>query len=99
MLVEWETASEIDNLDFNLWRSDAADREYVKLNEALILAQGSPITGASYVYTDTIVTNGVTYHYRLEDVDIYGTSTLHGPVTATPSRTYQLYLPLIVKTY
>ncbi len=97
VLVAWETASEIDNDGFNLWRSEAAEGEYAKLNTHLIPARGGPTTGASYSYDDEAVTNGVTYRYKLEDVDLYGVSTFHGPVAATPQRLHWLYLPLVLK--
>ena len=53
--------------------------------------------GASYSYIDDTVANGITYYYKLEDVDIYGTSTFHGPVSATPARVFRTFLPLVVK--
>lgn len=53
--LAWETAGEIDNEGFNLWRSQAADGEYAKINPSLIPAQGNPDTGASYEYVDTNV--------------------------------------------
>jgi len=37
-----------------------------------------------YEYTDYDVINGVTYRYKLEDVDYRGNTELHGPVSATP---------------
>jgi hypothetical protein len=79
--VEWETVSEVNNLGFNLYRADAADGPYMKLNEELIPSQvpGQP-GGAVYVWTDSTVQVGRTYYYKLEDVDIYGYTTLHGPV-------------------
>jgi hypothetical protein len=97
VLVEWETASEIDNTGFNLWRSEAEAGLYTRLNADLIPARGGPTTGASYSYDDEAVTNGVTYWYKLEDVDIHGVSTFHGPVSATPRRLHWLYLPLLLK--
>jgi len=86
--VEWETATEIDNLGFSLYRSDAPDGTYVKLNSELIPSQapGSPI-GAVYVWLDTTVQIGRTYYYQLEDVDIYGNTTLHGTVQVKAGRT------------
>jgi hypothetical protein len=95
--VEWETASEIDNDGFNLWRSEAEAGSYTQLNADLIPARGGPTTGASYSYDDEAVTNGVTYWYKLEDVDLYGVSTFHGPVSAVAGRGYRLYLPLVLK--
>jgi hypothetical protein len=55
------------------------------------------VSGASYVYTDADVVKGVTYYYKLEDVDIHGVSTFHGPVSATPGRIHRVYLPLVLK--
>jgi len=95
--LAWETGTEVDNTGFNLWRSEAADGLYIKLNDALIPAEGDPVSGASYAYTDTTVVKGVTYYYKLKDVDIYGVSTFHGPVSATPGQIHRIYLPLIFK--
>ena len=32
--------------------------------------------------------NRKTYYYKLEDIDINGTATMHGPVSATPRLIY-----------
>lgn len=77
----WETAAEIDNEGFNLWRAEGADGEYNRINPSLIPAQGNPDTGASYEYVDRDIIKGVTYFYKLEDVDFHGVSTFHGPVS------------------
>ena len=36
-----------------------------------------------YQYVDKRLTEGATYWYKLEDVDSYGTSTMHGPISVT----------------
>lgn len=90
VLLEWETATELDNLGFNLYRANSPDGPCTRLNASLIPSQnpGSPI-GASYSFLDEDVQPGLTYYYWLEDVDIYGVATLHGPVTATvPGQPY-----------
>jgi hypothetical protein len=82
--VRWETASEIDNAGFNLYRATALEGEKVRLNADLIPSKvppGNPI-GATYDWLDTQVVAGTIYYYWLEDVDIYGRATLHGPVKA-----------------
>jgi hypothetical protein len=86
--VWWETMAEIDTEGFNLWRSQVADGSYVKLNTGLIPARGNADTGASYEFTDGDVVNGVTYYYKLEDVDLHGISTFHGPVSVTLASTH-----------
>jgi hypothetical protein len=82
--VDWSTASEIENAGFNLYRSESEEDNYSKINTALIPAKGSSTQGASYEFIDTNVQNRKTYYYKLEDIDINGISTLHGPVKAVP---------------
>ena len=95
--LAWETGTEVDNAGFNLWRSEAAGGPYAKINDALIPAEGDAVSGASYTYVDADVVEGVTYYYRLEDVDIHGASTFHGPVSAKPGRTHLTYLCIVLK--
>jgi hypothetical protein len=82
--LEWTTEAEIDNAGFNIYRSETEAGEYVKINSELIPAKGSETKGAKYVFTDNIAKNRKTYFYKLEDVDLNGTSTMHGPKSATP---------------
>jgi hypothetical protein len=81
--VTWETVSEIDNAGFNLYRglqADGSDR--LLLTYVASQAPGST-QGAAYSYQDAAVEAGQTYWYWLEDVDLSGATTLHGPVSAT----------------
>jgi hypothetical protein len=84
VLLQWNTESEADNAGFNLYRSAAADGEYLKINDSLITAKGSSTQGASYEFIDKDVQNRRTYYYKLEDIDLNGISTMHGPVSAMP---------------
>jgi hypothetical protein len=83
--ITWETASEIDTLGFNLYRAESLDEVPTRLNDSLIPAgaPGSP-GGESYTWLDRPVEAGHTYFYWLEDVDLSGRATRHGPVSATP---------------
>jgi len=80
--LAWETGTEIDNAGFNLYRASAPDGPYAKINGALIAAQGDPVTGATYFFLDENLAPG-TYYYELEDVDLNGVTSRHGPVAAT----------------
>ena len=82
IVLEWETASEIDSEGFHLWRRASAEGTYEPITADMITAEGGPLWGASYTYEDFDVEMGRTYWYKLEDVDIYGQSTFHGPVEA-----------------
>jgi hypothetical protein len=82
--LEWETESEFENAGFNIYRAEAVNGNYIQINDELIAAKGSPTKGAKYVFTDNIAKNRKIYFYKLEDVDIAGISTFHGPVSAMP---------------
>ncbi len=84
VLIEWTTESEIDNAGFNLYRAESEDGKYIKINSALISAKGSPTQGTSYEFVDANVQNRKTCYYKLEDIDLNGSSTMHRPVSATP---------------
>ena len=81
IVVRWETATEIDNAGFLLYRCDSAGGEFRKLGD-FIPASGSVASGASYSFTDTNVKQGFAYYYYLVDVDTGGRWTAHGPVSA-----------------
>jgi len=83
ILLAWATAIEIDNLGFNVYRASAPQGTRIRLNASLIPTQapGSAV-GADYAFVDRAVEPGLAYYYWLEDVDVEGTATLHGPVSA-----------------
>ena len=82
VLVSWETVSEINNAGFNLYRNTSPDLVGDLLAYVPSQAPGST-QGAAYSFEDADVQPGQTYWYWLEDVDLNGATTLHGPVSAT----------------
>jgi hypothetical protein len=85
VVVTWMTVSEIDNRGFNLYRGVSPAGPDRQLNQHLIpsQSQGSP-SGFLYTWEDRAeLVAGVTYYYWLEDVDVSGALTRHGPVSAT----------------
>jgi len=92
ILLTWETTSEFDNAGFNLHRAGSPDGPRTQLNAGLILSQlppGSPL-GATYQFVDESVRPDLTYYYWLEDMDVYGVATLHGPISARLAAVYRL---------
>jgi len=81
VIVEWSTASELDTVGFNLYRSESEAGPYTLVNEALIPAAGDALAGSTYRYEDRNVRAGRTYYYELEDVSASGAGgTRHGPI-------------------
>lgn len=93
VLVIWETANELDNVGFNLYRAETAVGPYTRLNATLIPPQepGS-VMGAVYTWLDEGVNPRVAHYYKLEDVDTHSIVTSHGPVMAAA-----LVTPLAVR--
>ena len=80
VLLAWETATELNNLGFNVYRSDSRTGPRTKLNDRLIPAQMPGGTeGATYDFLDTTPAPDQRYYYWLEDIDTAGSVTLHGP--------------------
>ena len=78
--VEWQTAQEIANVGFNLYRADSATGSFKKLNNSLIPALSFSAAGRTYSFIDRNVVLGKLYYYKLEDIDVYGKHTFHGPI-------------------
>lgn len=76
--LQWRTSSELDNLGFNIYRSNQRDGSYSQVNDELI--ETDP-TG-EYSYLDEDIVSGLRYYYKLEDIDLSGVKRLHGPVLA-----------------
>jgi uncharacterized repeat protein (TIGR01451 family) len=88
--LSWQTEFEQDNLGFNIWRD--ANGQHVKVNKGLIAGSAltskktDPKAGYSYHFTDKL-DSGTFAQYWLEDVDLHGNHTMHGPVSPTPGPT------------
>jgi len=78
--LEWQTASETENLGFGIYRADAEDGTYAQINASLIPGAGTTSSSHSYRYLDITAQAGETYYYKLADVDYNGRVTLYGPV-------------------
>src|SRR3984893_16090725 len=83
VLLEWRTREETRNLGFNIYREDAFGRQRVNpsiiAGAALFVRGGKPQHGAkTYQWIDPDGT--IESSYVLEDVDLNGTRTSHGPV-------------------
>jgi hypothetical protein len=82
--VEWQTATEVQTLGFNLYRGDT------RLNQDLI---PSPAPGSSVGATYTFVDNNPGQVYWIEQVDVLGNTARYGPATLL----YLSYAPLVFR--
>jgi hypothetical protein len=81
VLVEWETAQELNHMGFHLYRARSPWGPFTRLTDKLISGLTSSVVGRKYSFEDKNVTPGEIYYYQLEDIDIYGKKTVHGPIS------------------
>ena len=74
--VAWSTASELNTAGFNVLRGTSAGGPFTRINPEIIPASNDPLVGGSYAYTDTQVSLGQTYYYRVEEVEFGGDTAL-----------------------
>jgi hypothetical protein len=82
VVIEWSTASELDTVGFNIYRSESTDSPGVRINQQLIPASADSLTGADYQFIDTDAAIGKTYYYWLEDISASGAAGRNGPIEA-----------------
>ncbi len=68
--LKWCTETEVGNIGFALYRSDAKDGNYTKIG--FKPGAGNSAMPRDYQFTDKNVEQGRTYFYYLEDIDITG---------------------------
>jgi len=88
--VNWTTGEEVDNAGFHIYRAVGTDANALtgeRLTATLLPTAGGPSGGASYTFTDSVpVAVGEVRGYFLEDIDLNGLSTIHGPFFASDAR-------------
>jgi hypothetical protein len=100
VLVRWSTGTEIESLGFQLYRAVGERVQATRVTPALILARGSPGSGATYGWLDTSATPGVSYRYWLQEIVRNGSPQEYGPAQVMPltvSGEMQLWLPLLAR--
>jgi hypothetical protein len=75
VLIQWQTASEINLVGFKLYRALEPDGGMQPIHEGLLTAKNpGQLIGASYQYVDTNVNSSNTYSYALQVFTVDGMS-------------------------
>jgi len=78
VILKWQTGSEQENLGFVIERKDD-ENKYVEIasysTEDELKGQGNTSVRSNYEFTDENVVSGITYEYRISDVDYSGKIT------------------------
>ena len=74
VVLNWTTASELENAGFNIFRSEAKEGTFVKVNASLIQGAGTTSDRNAYTWIDTTAKPNREYYYRIEDMSFDGIS-------------------------
>ena len=83
--LTWETATEVDTIGFQIWRSDTLEGPYTLMPGSFQSSKSvSETTGATYSYSDcdADLDTYMTFYYKLEEIDLdsTGNNPLYGPI-------------------
>jgi subtilisin-like proprotein convertase family protein len=88
--LNWQTGYEVDNLGFNIYRTEGNKR--VRVNKqiiagsALLAREGTTLTaGRSYSWRDKLGKDQSYAQYWIEELDLKGRSIWHGPIETNAS--------------
>jgi hypothetical protein len=93
-LLSWRTESEVDNIGFNIWRSeteaevyddDGGIVNYERISAEMIPGAGTSTTPQEYSYLDRTADSDKMYFYKIEQIDASGKTAFFGPVALDKS--------------
>lgn len=88
VILSWVTASEVDLVGFNLYRSLKREEYYTCINPLIVPSRGTGPELNEYQYIDYDVENGSCYFYKLSSVELSGCEEYVGSiVTGIPLKT------------
>ncbi len=89
--IEWQTANEVQNLGYNVYREQNGQRVRITpqliAGSALVAGADTALNaGLSYAWLDIPSSGGKGVRYWIEDVDLKGRSNFYGPIDITSSQ-------------
>ena len=79
--IRWRNETEHENYGFNIYRGDAKEGPFEKLNKEIIPGAGTSSTPKEYVYIDQPLEIGRVYYYYIESISFAGEKEQITPVT------------------
>ena len=84
--VTWETASEVDNFGFDIYRSLSEDGSFDRITETPLPGAGTTDEPQSYEYIDDTNDPAKGYYYYIESISIDGIRERFSPIMKAPAK-------------
>ena len=81
VLVQWNAPRDKDRVGFNVLRSSNWDQEFVRVNDATIIATPG-VHGDQFRFVDENIKENTQYYYIVEEVRVDGKAAFRGPAVA-----------------
>lgn len=78
--IKWSTASEVENFGYDVFRGDAEEGPFTRLNAQTIAGAGTVDEPRAYVYVDATIEPGKAYWYYVESISLAGVREKFTPV-------------------
>jgi hypothetical protein len=84
--LKWSTATEVDNLGFDLFRSTSEDGLFEKINSEPLPGAGSVDAPSYYVFVDENIDPTIDYYYYIESISFDGVRERFSPIMKAPAK-------------
>ncbi len=84
--ISWSTASEVQNLGFDVYRSETEEGTFVRLTKRPILGAGTSDEPHHYRYLDADIAPETVYYYYVESITINGVREKFTPTFRSPPK-------------
>jgi hypothetical protein len=84
--LKWSTASEVENFGYDVYRADAEDGPWVRINAKPIPGAGTLDEPSYYQYADSDIDPTKPYFYYVESISLKGVREKFTPVIKAPPK-------------
>jgi hypothetical protein len=95
IVIDWSTATELDTVGYNIFRSQSHTDTGEKINAEIIPVGKDPVTTNYYSFTDANVQVGEKYYYWLETIDRQGGTSRSDPIEIAAEHHYEGFLLIL----
>ena len=85
--IRWQTATEIDNFGFDVYRGDNEEGPFTRLTESPVPGAGTSDVPTQYSFTDSSIEPNTAYYYYVESISTDGEREQFTPVFRSKPKT------------
>ena len=84
--LKWTTASEVDNIGFDIYRGLSEDGPFERITDEPLPGAGTTDEPQKYVFVDDTIDPEKDYFYYIESISMGGVREVFSPVIRSPAK-------------